>query len=60
MPHPQPKAELSNPLLVGGGASALNLYQELEGMRRSIGYDFRGFISLGNGTGAQRKTQAFW
>ena len=35
-------------LLVGGGNSAINLYQELEGMRRSLGYDFKGFISLGN------------
>jgi exopolysaccharide biosynthesis polyprenyl glycosylphosphotransferase len=35
-------------LLVGGGTVALNLYQELEGMRRSLGYGFKGFISLGD------------
>ena len=34
-------------LLVGSGPSASNIHQELDGMRRSLGYDFRGYVSLG-------------
>ncbi|MFK7969778.1 MAG: sugar transferase [Bacteroidia bacterium] len=33
-------------LLVGCGPTATGLYQELSGMRRSLGYNFRGYISL--------------
>lgn len=34
-------------LLVGCGDTATGLYQELANMKRSLGYDFRGYISLG-------------
>lgn len=33
-------------LLVGCGAQALSIYEELNGMRRSLGYMFKGFVSL--------------
>ncbi|MEM9986497.1 MAG: sugar transferase, partial [Bacteroidota bacterium] len=35
-------------LLVGCQAQAMGIYQELTGMRRSIGYEFKGFVSLPN------------
>ncbi len=33
-------------LLVGSQAQAWKIFQDLEGMRRSLGYEFKGFISL--------------
>lgn len=33
-------------LIVGCGQQAFNIYKELDSMRRSLGYDFRGFVSL--------------
>lgn len=33
-------------LVVGTGGRAWKIYQELEGMQRSLGYDFKGFVSL--------------
>ncbi len=33
-------------LLVGSQTQAWTIYQELQNMRRSLGYDFKGFISL--------------
>ena len=33
-------------IIVGSEEQAWELYQELEGMRRSLGYDFKGFISI--------------
>ncbi len=33
-------------LIVGCGPQAFNIYEELHSMRRSLGYDFKGFVSL--------------
>lgn len=33
-------------LVVGSGEQAFNIYKELDTMRRSLGYDFKGFVSL--------------
>ncbi len=33
-------------LLVGSGEQAAKIYEELEGMKRSLGYAFKGYISL--------------
>ena len=40
-------------LLIGCENQAWELFQELEGMRRSLGYDFKGFISM-NGSRESR------
>lgn len=33
-------------LIVGSGEQAFTIYEELNSMRRSMGYDFKGFVSL--------------
>ncbi|MDX2246682.1 MAG: sugar transferase [Bacteroidia bacterium] len=38
-------------LLVGCKEQAFRIYSELENMRRSLGYQFRGYVSLGEDTG---------
>lgn len=42
-------------LLVGSREQALKIYTELEGMRRSLGYEFKGFISLNGSTDTSLK-----
>ncbi len=42
-------------LLVGSKAQAWKIYQELEKMKRSLGYDFKGFISLSGSQDSELK-----
>ncbi|MEL6253388.1 MAG: hypothetical protein AAFR87_15360, partial [Bacteroidota bacterium] len=41
-------------LLIGSGKEANKIFDELEGMRRGLGYDFKGYISI-NGTESKLK-----
>ncbi len=45
-----------NTLLVGGGQKALDLHNEIQGQRKSLGYHFKGFVNAnGNGQKALSK-----